>query len=122
MPRKGDGSMNRPKADGTYHETSVVKLYLEAGVRAKRNETNAKSWDVLLLDHPDLPVECKFRRKTLTMPEWIKNIKGHGGDWVIHVHQGDLRTKEALGRFVVLNEDLYFDMMKELTGGLREAC
>jgi len=107
--------MNKPKADGTKHETSVVKLYLEAGVRAKRNENNAKSWDIFLLDQPDLPVECKFRRVTLTLPEWIRNIQTHGGDWVIHVHQGDLRSKAALGRFVILNEALYFDMMKELS-------
>lgn len=114
--------MNKPKADGTHHEVSVVKLYTEAGYRAERKENHHKSWDVLLLDQPDLAVECKFRRKTLTLPEWIRGVQGHGGDWVIHVHQGDLRTKAALGRFVILNESLYFDMMKELAGGLREAA
>lgn len=105
--------MNKPKRDSWQHESSTADRYIKAGLRAKRNENNAEAFDVLLLAHPDLAVECKRRRVTLTVPEWIRNSKRrHGRSWVIHVHHGDMRTNSALGRFVILDEDLWFDILK----------
>lgn len=116
-------SKRRPKDIGTEEETYMVEQYRHAGFKVSRASNNLASWDITV-QHLPFPVEVKVRRASMDIPGWVRDLKiaadinekwfdGPHGLWLLHVKQGDMRKKEALGRITVMPNELYFDLLKK---------